>query len=283
MHYTFYSRFSDMLKKEGPEATADWAKAMGFQSVEMFSTTDPGDPSIIPDVETAREVRRILEDRGLHVACYSVYADLYGRPDRVQTMLLHADIAAALGSPYLHYTVLPWLTLDKTKPSITDGIAFAVDTAEQIARYCQPLGVTCLFEDQGMYLNGIDGFGKFLSELKRRCANVGVCADSGNILFVDEDPVPFFEAFKDDIKHVHIKDYLRKPADFQPVSRHWLTTRSGQKVRETLIGSGVIDFKACMDVLQSIGYDGGLALELGHPEPFENGVTIAMEYLNRYQ
>ena len=282
MHYTFYTRFSDMLKKDGPETTADWTKEMGFQSVEMFSTTDPGDPSIIPDVETAREVRRIFEDRGLHFACYSVYADLYGKPERLQTMLLHADIAAALGSPYLHYTILPWLTLDETKPSIDEGISFAVDIAEQIARYCEPLGLTCIFEDQGMYLNGIEGFGKFFYELKRRCANVGVCADAGNILFVDEDPAPFFDAFKDDIKHVHIKDYLRKPIGEKPVGRYWLPTRGGQWLRDTMVSSGIVDFEACMKVLKSIGYDGGLALEMGHPEPFDVGIDQAMEYLNRF-
>ena len=282
MHYTFYTRFSDMLKQDGPEATADWTKNHGFQSVEMFSTTDPGDPSIIPDVQTARAVRRIFEDRGLPFACYSVYADLYGKPERLQTMLLHADIAAALGSPYLHYTILPWLTLGPEQPSIDEGIAFAVDIAEQIARYCEPLGLTCLFEDQGMYLNGIEGFGKFFYELKSRCANVGVCGDVGNILFVDEDADPFFEAFKDDIKHVHIKDYLRKPAGSDPVGRYWLRSRDQQFLRDTMIGSGVVNFKACMEVLKSVGYNGGLALEMGHPEPFDVGIEQAMEYLNRY-
>ena len=111
------------------EALTAALEEMGFQSVEMFSTTDPADPSIIPDVEAAREVRRIFEDRGLHFACYSVYADLYGKPERLQTMLLHADIAAALGSPYLHYTILPWLTLGPEHPSIDEGISFAVDIA----------------------------------------------------------------------------------------------------------------------------------------------------------
>ena len=282
MHYTMYSRFSELLKEVGPEAAADRAKEMGFESVEMFSTTSPGEPSIIPDVETAREVRRIFEDRGLHFACYSVYAFLYENEEAQKNMLLHADLAAALGSPYLHYTILPWLVLDEDKPTIEDGIAFAVDVAEKIARYCEPLGVTCIFEDQGMYLNGIENFGKFFYELKSRCSNVGVCGDVGNILFVDEDPAPFLEAFKDDIKHVHIKDYLRKPAGSDPVGRYWLPTRGGQHLRDTMVASGVVDFKACMEVLKSIGYDGGLGLELGHPEPFDVGVKQAMEYLNRY-
>lgn len=282
MHYTMYSRFGELLKALGPEQAADRVKEMGFESVEMFSTTSPGDPSLIPDVKAARALRCIFEERGLHFACYSVFADLYQNEAAQKTMLLHADIAAALGSPYLHYTVLPWLTLDDTKPAIDEGIAFAVEACEKIARYCEPLGLTCIFEDQGMYLNGIENFGKFFYELKRRCANVGVCGDVGNILFVDEDPAPFFEAFKDDIVHVHLKDYLRKPTGSDPVGRYWLRSRGGQFLRDTMVGSGIIDFEACLKVLKSAGYDGALALELGHPEPFDVGVEQAMEYVNRF-
>ena len=279
MHYTMYTRFNELLNAVGPEAAADRAKEMGFESVEMFSGTQP---STISDVETARQVRQIFEKRGLHFACYSVYADLYESEKHIELMMLHADLAAALGSPYLHFTILPWLILGPEHPSIDEGIAFAVDAAERVARHAEPLGVTCIFEDQGMYLNGIENFGKFFYELKSRCSNVGVCGDVGNILFVDEDPAPFFEAFKEDLKHVHIKDYLHKPAGSDPVGRYWLPTRGRQWLRDTMIGSGVIDFKACMDVLKSIGYDGPLALELGHPEPFDVGVQQAMEYLNRF-
>ena len=278
MHYSMYSQFSELLKRVGPEAAADQVKAMGFGSAEMFSGIQP---TTVADVETARRVRQIFEDRGLHFACYSVYGDLYQKEENIQLMMLHADLAAAMGSPYLHFTILPWLTLDETKPAIEEGIAFAVNAAERVARHAEPLGVTCIFEDQGMYLNGIENFGKFFYELKRRCSNVGVCGDVGNILFVDEDPAPFLEAFKDEIKHVHIKDYLRKPASYEPPSRDWLPTRSGQFLRDTMVASGVVDFEACMKVLKAIGYDGALALELGHPEPFDVGVQQAMEYLNR--
>ena len=278
MHYTMYTRFSELLKTVGPEAAADRVKEMGFESAEMFSGIQP---TTVADVETARRVRQIFEDRGLHFACYSVYADLYESEKNIELMMLHADLAAARGSPYLHFTILPWLTLDETKPAIEEGIAFAVNAAERVASHAEPLGVTCIFEDQGMYLNGIENFGKFFYELKRRCSNVGVCGDVGNILFVDEDPAPFLEAFKDEIKHVHIKDCLRKPAGDGPPSRYWLPTRGGQFLRDTMVASGVVDFEACMKVLKAIGYDGALALELGHPEPFDVGVQQAMEYLNR--
>jgi len=126
MHYTMYTRFNELLNAVGLETAADRAKEMGFESVEMFSGTQP---STISDVETARQVRQIFEKRGLHFACYSVYADLYESEKHIELMMLHADLAAALGSPYLHFTILPWLSLDETKPSIEDGISFAVDAA----------------------------------------------------------------------------------------------------------------------------------------------------------
>ena len=53
MQYTMYTRFSEFLRKLGPEMTAERAKEMGFESVEMLSSTSPGQPAIIPDTKTA--------------------------------------------------------------------------------------------------------------------------------------------------------------------------------------------------------------------------------------
>ena len=92
---------------------------------------------------------------------------------------------------------------------------------------------------------------------------------------------PFFEAFKDDIKHVHMKDYLWKEGPECP-GKYWLPTRGGHWLRPVLTGDGVINLEACMKVLKSIGYDGPLALELDHPEPFEEGVKQAIAHLSRF-
>lgn len=280
MHFAMYYHFHDTLRDLGPEKAADIACEMGFSSVEMFESA-LGAPTIIKTVEEAKKIRAIFEAKGLHFCCYSLYANLYHQPEIEKALCQHAEIAAALGSPYLHHTALPWITMDEQLPECNEAIETAVDAATRVARYAAPLGLTCIYEDQGMYLNGLEGFGIFYQEMKNRCANVGVCGDAGNILFVDEYPDPFFETFKKDIKHVHLKDYLVKEGPEAP-GKHWYRTKGGKWLRDTIIGDGVVNFEALINTLKSAGYDGALAFENGHPEPFASGTQYGMDHIRRF-
>ncbi len=282
MQFTMYSRFIPTLAKLGAAATADYAANLGFSSVEVLETTSPGHPSVIPDRETAENIRKIFAERGLTVACYSVGTCLYRSPEAEESLKYQAEIAAALGCPFLHHTLLPWLKRTGDLPSFDEALEITADAAARVAKYAEPLGVTCLYEDQGLYANGVTGFGAFYREIKNRTANVGVCGDVGNVLFVDESPVPFFREFIGEIRHVHIKDYLYKTKTPVSPGMYWLETGGGNWVRDTMIGHGDLDIAGCMEILKNAGYTGALAFENEHPEPYEAGVKQGMDCLKRF-
>jgi len=282
MRFTFYSRFNAMVAREGMEKTADWAAANGFSAVEMLEGTGPEYPSLLPDTETAKDAAKILAERGLSVACYSVGTTVYRNPEAVPCLKRQAEIAAALDCPFLHHTLLLWLAPFADMPSFEEGIACAVEAAAEVADYAKSLGVRCIYEDQGLYANGVAGFGAFYRQVKQRCSNVGVCGDMGNSLFVDEGAERFFAAYAADICHVHVKDYMVRTFAKAP-SRNWYPTKGGRWLRETMVGDGNVDVDSCMNILKAAGYSGAYALELGHPEPFEAGVKQAMEYLRRWE
>ncbi len=280
MNYTFYTQFIEMLARDGAQKTAEYAKSLGFSSVEVLESIGAGYPRVIPDRKTAEEVKRVFDAHGIAVACYSVGCDVYGNPAAEDALVYHAEIAAALGCPFLHHTLKTGLKMADDAPAADAVLEEITAAAIRIADRAKPLGVTCLYEDQGMYANGIANFGRFYREVHRVCDNTGVCGDFGNILFVDEDPAAFLSAFARDIRHVHVKDYLRKSfTDLVPTGG-WYPTKHGQYLRDTTVGAGIIDIPACMKVLHDVGYNGAYALELCHPEPFEDGVRIAMRYLD---
>jgi len=281
MNYTFYTYFIEMLERDGAEKTAAYAKALGFSSVEVLESIGAGYPRVIPDIKTAEAVKHIFDANGITVACYSVGCDVYGNPAAEDALVHHAEIAAALGCPYLHHTLKTGLTKPADAPAMDAVLDEITAAAIRIASRAKPLGVTCIYEDQGMYANGIANFGRFYREVHRVCDNTGVCGDFGNILFVDEDPAAFLSAFASDIRHVHVKDYLRKSFAGAVPMGGWYPTAHGQYLRDTTVGAGIIDIPACMKVLHDVGYNGAYALELCHPEPFEDGVRIAMQYLDR--
>ena len=282
MNYTMYSGFSEMVGKVGIEKTAEYAKGLGFTSVEIFSNSVNKIANTIPDVASARKAREVLDRYGLPVACYSVYANAWRDEESIQNMMEQVELAAVLGSPYVHHTMLPWIEMPTNAPAFDEAIDAAVAAAKRIANHAEKFGITCIYEDQGYYVNGVEGFGVFYREIKKHCKNVGVCGDLGNILFVNEKPEAFLAAYIDDVRHVHVKDYLQKEAVESP-GVYWLKAKGKSWLRDTMVGHGVIDVEACMKILKDAGYNGAFALEISHPEPYERGVEQAMEYLKRFR
>ena len=41
-----------------------------------------------------------------------------------------------------------------------------MEAAAEVADYAKPLGVKCIYEDQGLFANGVDGFGAFYRQMK---------------------------------------------------------------------------------------------------------------------
>ena len=282
MQFTFYTRFNSMAVREGLETTADYAAEHGFSAVEFLESAGKSDPSVVKNTAMAKEARKILAAKGLRTACWSVGTTVYKAPEAVESLKRQAEIVSELECPFLHHTLLLWLKPFEGMPSFEEGIACAVEAAAEVADYAKPLGVKCIYEDQGLFANGVDGFGAFYKQMKKRCSNVGVCGDMGNSLFVDEGAERFFAAYAEDICHVHVKDYMIRTFAEAP-SRNWYPTKGGRWLRETMVGDGNVDVASCMDILQQAGYKGTYALELSHPEPFEEGVKQAMDCLRRWE
>ena len=130
------------------------------------------------------------------MACYSVGTDLStGDTAPIERLKRHAEYAAILGSPYLHHTLFPVLSQREGAPTYAQVLPYVLEAAAQVAEHAATLGVTCLYEPQGLYFNGTEGLGHFFAEIKRICPNVGICADAGNPLFVHADPIALAKAF----------------------------------------------------------------------------------------
>lgn len=282
MKFAMYYGFSERLKSQGCREAVDEAKKLGFSAVELLAdliSENPDNP--VKDVLEARQLKALLEQEGLSVCCYSVCVNLWKNPGAEQAMYRQIEIAAELGSPYVHHTLLPWLTLPEHAPGYNEAVGEITESAARIADYAKSFGIRCIYEDQGFYFNGIEGFGGFFREMKKRCRNIGICADLGNILFVREKPEDFLMAFGQDVCHVHVKDYLYKQTMTAP-GKYWLKTDADSWLRDTMIGDGIVDFEQCMKVLKNRNYTGYFSLENTHPEPYEEGVLQAMEYLRRF-
>ena len=264
MKLSMYSNFMRIMKQHGIEYAASYAESQGFSGVELIIGFDS---DVIRDVDHAKEIKQVLDRHGLGVSCFSAAGDIYTKgadmtkeSPAVGRLCHIADMASALGSPFLHHTiVLNWVPEKHIgMPPFEEILDYLVENCTKVAKYCKKLGITVLYEPQGLYVNGLKQLGIFYGEMKKRNDNVGICGDIGNILFVDESPVDFYKAFAKEFCHVHLKDY-RSLADGE--SGEYNVTLGGTRLQEALIGTGIIDFDTCIDILKKSGYNGYISLE----------------------
>lgn len=283
MNYAMFSRFVSYANEIGIEKAAEFASSLGFSSVELFmSASQPNPISFAYDAASAKHAKKILNDAGLQVACFSVGCNVKQFPQAKEVLLQQLEIVAEIGSPFLHHTVLtPLFSADGVK-DYKESIEKALEVAIPVANRAAELGITCIYEDQGIYVNGVEGFGGFYREMKRNCKNVGVCADFGNSLFVNVPAEEFMEAYLEDIVHVHIKDYYRVNSAVSP-GAGWYPTPENWWLQDAPIGDGVVNFKRCMELLKQINYQGAYAFEISPPDSYEAGAKQAMQYLEQFQ
>ena len=252
------------------------AKAEGFSAVEPFPYDD------LSTVEQAKDLGSFAADEGLTVSCFSDAADLVrcSPDDAVAYMTQRIDMAAAMGSAYMHHTVFPdLLPLRLGEPDFHEMLSRAVPVLKRLCAYASDKGVTCLYENQGMYFNGVLGMSRLVEALDG--VNFGLCADVGNCQFVDEPAEAIIGAFSARIRHVHCKDYLRKSGQLPYPGKNWYMTRSGDFLRDTALGSGVVNYINILRLLQEIGYEGYLSMDVDAPEGADFAVPVSLDYLDR--
>ena len=280
MKFSMYSKFTDYVTNNGIENAAKYAVSLGLSGVEFLAITSRPTYCPIPNPKEAKAFKEVLDRYNLPVCCYSVSTNLWDEEGAEEAMMRQVEITAALGCKLLHHTLLPVLVLTDNMPTYDEVIDKVVDSAVRIANYAKTFGITCIYEDQGYYFNGVDQFKDFWGRITARCSNVGICADLGNILFVNQDAHDFLTFFAKDVRHVHVKDYISKKADACP-GKFWRPCKDGYWLRETMVGSGAVNYELCIQLLKEAGYDGAFSLELTHPEPFEAGVEQSIEYITR--
>ncbi|MBE6651349.1 MAG: sugar phosphate isomerase/epimerase [Ruminococcaceae bacterium] len=241
------------------EQTIIYAKNDGCQGVEMLPY---GDLYSDHGVEYAKKVRELHEKEGIPCSCYSYGISYFPDPERaIKQMKMSVDIAKELGSPFLHHTFQCSLSMKNlpAEHTIYSNVEkFFVDFGKEIAYYAGEKGLSCIYEDQGFFVNTTERLGELISKIDM--PNTGVCLDIGNSLFYEVSPEEFAGVFASIIKHVHVKDYIINEGPACP-GKGWDYTISGKWLKNCIPGTGAVNMEKIFGILLSAGYDGFYSLE----------------------
>jgi len=230
----------------GPLAALPFLAEAGIRFIEMPIKTH-GTPSFFGETpaltnasthEGVARVREALHESGIQACSCNISSGNPLDPRVVDLTRRKLDLAAELSVPL-----------------VVAGAGEAADDAERhtlmdhlrvIGDHAHGLGITYCCETHPGVCQCAEGMLQTMSELGHPAVRLNF--DTGNIIYYNEgaDVIASLRQVIDHVRHVHLKD---TPGGF----RQWHFTE---------LGSGVVDFRAILAILQDAGYTGPLSLEI---------------------
>ena len=159
----------------------------------------------------------------------------------------------------------PEFTREESRRNVIAGLVEAVKIAASFR-------LTLTVEHYGADQRAPFRISDDVNEAVRAVPDLRITYDSGNVWFGGENPVDGFLRSKENIVHVHFKDW--KPAID---SRNALIAADGKKYVMTSLGRGLVDHISILQAMQQSHYTGYVDLEvLG-----DAGLAESLEYVRK--
>jgi inosose dehydratase len=253
--------------------------------VAGFKGTELGPAGYLP-LEPAT-LRRALESRGLALVGAFCPLTLH-LPAQVDESLREGEALARLLSELACPVLVAADAGDERRRAMAGRVGahepFDPDTWARVgeglatlAQRCAPLGVRVAFHPHaGTYVETAAEVDALLAHTPAEL--VGLCLDTGHLVYGGADPVAVARRYASRVRHVHLKDV--HPTVLEAARRGTLdyATAVGRGVF-TPLGDGVVDVPGLIGVLQQAGYRGWHVLEqdvrLGDPWPAQDPLANA--------
>lgn len=250
----------------------DLAKKMGYDAIEFIDLSLEVQPAESL-TELAKAIHRHCEEIALPIAAYTVSADFL-RPNEVQTVMKKVDIAETLGAKVLRHDASWSLPEGMDWRQLIDQIAPDI---RRVTEYAAEKGIRTCTENHGYVLQDAERVETLIRTVKH--PNYGWLVDMGNFLCADDLPVHAVPIAAPYAFHVHVKDFLYKPADAENPGQGWFPSRNGSYLRGTVAGHGVVPIRRCLEILKKAGYDGVVSYEFEGMEENLPALEAALAFL----
>ena len=266
--------FSKYMQQTGADyfAVCDLAKKMGYDAIEFIDLSLEVQPAGSL-AELAKAIRRHCEEIDLPIAAYTVGADFL-RPDEARAVMEKVDIADALGAKVLRHDAAWSLPEGMDWRELIEKIAPDI---RRVTEYAAQKGIRTCTENHGYILQDAERVETLIRAVNH--PNYGWLVDMGNFLCADDQPVHAVPIAAPYAFHVHVKDFLYKPADAENPGQGWFPSRNGSYLRGTVAGHGVVPIRRCLQTLKNAGYDGVVSYEFEGMEENLPALEAALAFL----
>lgn len=226
--------------------------------------------------------RKAMEDTGVRVYCYVTFAPFFDSDEKIRSKLT-SDMAAAqaLGAERILITpYTPFRDDRKVNRAGAEGCFEKEVNGYRIAvELARDYALQVCFEDVPraiVHLAGAEECRRVLDAVP----GLGFVLDTANALVVGETAEDVYEALKDRLVYVHLKDVVLKDArkSFLPDER----TPDGKLIQMLTFGKGIIPVKKLYDRILADGYTGVFGIEYARPEFNPRSIVENRIQLERY-
>jgi sugar phosphate isomerase/epimerase len=217
---------------------------------------EPMLPGVTGDAPVWEELIATARDEGMEFTCTDIGANLIGEDDAareasVDTVKRGVDVCVEIGCPV---ALIPG-TRHRPGMSPDEGRKIYSEMLARCAEATKGSGVVLTIEDFGVVPDLACSGRDCLTVIKGAGpeANIKMTFDNGNFLLADDVPVEAYALLRDDIVHVHIKDFV--------IGGESLKSPTGVPHAGCLIGDGAGQVVECLDLLKQDKYKGWISLE----------------------
>ena len=256
----------------------DAAVKIGAKGIQMYATQGENAPENL-DAAARRGLLRQVKDRGLvfSAICGDLgmgFGNAQRNPELIERSKRIMDLARDLECNIVttHIGVVP---VDPKHPRY----AVMQDACGELSRYADSLDAHFAIEtgpETSATLKAfLDGLGS---------RGVAVNMDPANLVMVTgDDPVQAVYRLKDYIVHTHAKDGIQcresDPEVIYGIKNIEDVIQEGEAFRELPLGQGHVPFRAYLEALEAIGYNGFLTIEREVGEDPAADIALAANYL----
>ena len=233
------------------------AKELGYDGVEIVR----GDQSDREMRALAALLKVQSEEAGIPIIAYMVGADFLknGLDAEVARLKGEAEIAALMGAPRMRHDSSAGVDAYGNKVSFEDALPVIAEGYRRVTEFAAGLGVKTMIENHGYFMQDAERVKKLIETVDH--PNFGWLTDMGNFMCADEVSVESMKIAAPMAVHAHAKDFHYKTADEYIPAQGWFGTRGGNKLRGAIVGHGVVNVPACLQLLKEAGYNDWLSVE----------------------
>ncbi|OIU69718.1 sugar phosphate isomerase/epimerase family protein [Rossellomorea aquimaris] len=241
----------------------DYAAEISLDGVELldFYWSDGGRDNEI------QRVNQALKEKGLVVSAYDV-SNNFVKESAEDRRMETEKVLEGIGTAKKLGTNIVRVFCGDLHGDLTyaDGQSWIVEGLKQCAGKAEEEGVYLAIENHGLLAGKSEQVKEIIGKVNS--PYVGSTFDTGNFLLVHEEPLHAFNRLKEEIVHVHFKDFRKKEAS---ESLKGFKSTQGVELIGTVPGDGQVDLASIVKGLKAANYQGFLSIEYeGHDDAKES-------------